>query len=741
MLLPTSVLPSALLELTFIRAAACMNATRIGTFAAGQCCRRFSSRLVRQLHNEALATTPPPGFYHAYGQSHYAPSIEQNDMPQVPLGQAGPLSELERRIQALEEVAVKESQALEPPSYTEEELTAFYEDLLAIPTAQLEPDPGTSVGAPKQGQDEEDLSVISTIERRLLGDFPREVGYESSDVQDIPTSSAVSETETLSAFVSQPYLRVLAHLQEIVSRLEAVQGPLATPSIGVVSIKECELLVRVCLRAQDHSAAENTLDLMKRIGVPLPANAITNIMHSHADAGDIAGIERVMEAFLTDTPNEQQRHLHVKAHLLATPTDAIPTTALQVLHSYELKSHPAPIKTYTSTITSLFSKPSSLAHAQAWDLFSHMRYVAHPEPDVLLYRLMIRACATPITSSRSSEPERALDLWTEMTVDRQVIPTADTYNAVILACAKSGLRRYVNEAFRLAKEMLDSHRDARGRVAFRPDRKTFCALLEGAKRVGDLARARWILAEMVRGVGPDGHSLDGEVDASINEEVMMHVFHAYAAYNPPFVRSIAPLAKGDTNDLSLDESVQAENVSEESENVLNTSDGVDSGPPVPEDPYPAFTHIPPQSRQEVVHEVRTLFHRILADAEGQVSRHDWDDTMPSERKFQHVTLTTRLINSYLSVFYRHSSLEKSREIFWKVYDKLGVERSARSYVDALERCGRARKGRERQVAYQFARELWAKWETMEQSMQDGDRPLNPRLVEKAHTALMRTLAL
>ena len=102
MLLPTSVLPPALLELTFVRAAACTNAARIGALAATQCRRTLFSSLVRKLHSEALATAPPPAFYHPYGQN-------QNDLiPQIPLGQAGPLSELEQRVQALEEAAAKE---------------------------------------------------------------------------------------------------------------------------------------------------------------------------------------------------------------------------------------------------------------------------------------------------------------------------------------------------------------------------------------------------------------------------------------------------------------------------------------------------------------------------------------------------------------------------------------------------------------------------------------------------------
>jgi len=90
--------------------------------------------------------------------------------------------------------------------------------------------------------------------------------------------------------------------------------------------------------------------------------------------------------------------------------------------------------TYSRLITALFHTPSSLAHAQAWDLFSHMRYVAHPHPDSLLFTQMIQACAIP----NPAEPERALDLFTEMTVDREIPPTVGAYTAAILACARSG---------------------------------------------------------------------------------------------------------------------------------------------------------------------------------------------------------------------------------------------------------------------------------------------------------------
>jgi hypothetical protein len=67
---------------------------------------------------------------------------------------------------------------------------------------------------------------------------------------------------------------------------------------------------------------------------------------------------------------------------------------------------------------------------------------------------MIRACANPVSIRFSSEPEKALDLWTEMTMDHKIPPTVQAYNAVILACVpRLGTKTYVNEAFRLARQM------------------------------------------------------------------------------------------------------------------------------------------------------------------------------------------------------------------------------------------------------------------------------------------------
>lgn len=388
------------------------------------------------------------------------------------------------------------------------------------------------------------------------------------------------------------------------------------------------------------------------------------------------------------------------------------------------------MRTYTSVITSLFSRPTSVARAQAWDIFSHMRYVAHPIPDVLLYTLMIRACASPFNPRYPSEPEKALDLWTEMTQDQRMTPTVGSYNAIILACAKSGMKSFINEALRLARQMLDSSRDAHGYPAFRPDIKTFCALLEGVKRIGDLGRARWILVELVKGQRLETKE---EVDTEdtkqieINEEVMMHMFHAYAAYSPPFRRSATTLLE----EQSKPEQQQQQQLSQPPSTTIEADD------------HPSFAHIPPQSRQEVIREVKFLFERILEDR--KTANPSATPSLPfSDQKFKNVEITTRLIGSYISVFYMHASLEVSQEIFWKIFEEHGVVRSLRVYVEALERCGNTKRRFEKDISLKFADKLWITWSEEEQASksQTHDKKLyDSRLIERAYAAMIRVLAL
>ncbi|KAG5635390.1 hypothetical protein H0H81_011449 [Sphagnurus paluster] len=720
------MLPLALLDLTLLRLSA---PTPV---QAASCALKGSPwASARRMHQASLATPPPPPHL-AYNYKN-GPAIAEKESPislgLAGLGSLGPRpgqiisdarSELERRVKALEEAASTEMSALDPPSYTEEELMFIYEDLLALPPVS-EVENKLSPTELAQQQAEEDTSVIKAAEQRLLAPDP---GEEIS---------------------SPTHHRLLAHINAVVTRVEAVRKASMTSAdaespafqnslpVTVLSTAEFESLLRVCIRDSNISAAEMTLTLMKRSGFVIPQNIVTNTMELYARAGNVTAIEKTLATYLTDFPNEYQRYLHIKSHLVSTPADVIPASTLDVLHSYETQGHPAPIQAYTSVITSLFSCKSSLARAQAWDLFSHMRYVAHPDPDVPLYTLMIRACASPL-GTRPSEPEKALDLWTEMTVDRRLPPTAGAYDAIILACARSGSTMYVNEAFRLAKQMLDAHRDARGESAFRPSRRTFCALLEGAKRVGDLARARWILAQMIAEQRTTDDTGNPE---GVNEEVMMHVFHAYASYRPPLNRSAVRSATHPSSSLGQ---VAGQSVDAPTPTVSHEPthpSGIEAY-----DRTPTFTQVPPQSGAEVIHETQILFDRILHDT-GLKKFSDIPDSGATflDEKFKDVEMTPRLLNSYLSVYYRHSSLETARTLYQTLFEEYGIPRTARTCVEALERCAIARRGHERTIAPTFADEVWTQWQSLEETGRDGERLLSGRIIERAHIAMIRILSL
>jgi len=411
-----------------------------------------------------------------------------------------------------------------------------------------------------------------------------------------------------------------------------------------------------------------------------------------------------------------------------------------------------PMKTYASLISALTSVPSSLAKAQAWDLFSHMRYVAHPTPDAVIYNLMILACARapPSGGTGDSEPQRALDLFTEMTVDNNIPPTRDTYTAVILACARSGETKFVNEAFRLAKEMLDGHRDALGRPAFTPNNALFGALLQGAKRIRDLPRARWILAEVVQIIirqyharVDDGMEIPEQDEVALTENKMVHVFHAYASYQVPFHRSATRVAedRGDTIETVPQEPISPD-IPKVSIDVAETEADKEEevGEVMTTDLNPRFNSIPPQSREEVLAEVKNLFEGILHDTQRSQVSLPHDSGNDSPMLFRDVRVSTELVNAYLSVYYSHGKVAGSQNLFKTLFEEVGVKRNFLSFVEALEACGRwsCIKARRDQVL-KFTEEVWEMLQR-DASIHEEMFSVRVRLTERANLALIRVLS-
>ncbi|KAF8508069.1 hypothetical protein JB92DRAFT_2814976 [Gautieria morchelliformis] len=461
---------------------------------------------------------------------------------------------------------------------------------------------------------------------------------------------------------------------------------------------------------------------MKRSGLIPSDEQHDAVLNIYATCGLVEEADAFFRRLSIDMTRDRQRDLVVKARVKAKRLD----DACALIHSLEKQLTPAPMRSYTRVIRALFSQraPGSEQYkALAWDMFSHMRYVAHGTPDEFLYTVMMRACA----ESADPEPERALDLFKEMTVDKNIIPTTYTYNAVILTCARS--KKFALEAFRLAREMLNSHRDAHGEIPtrLRPDNATFCALLEAAKRTGDLPRARWILAQMIS----DAPNLrEGERPVYIDERVMTHVFHAYASYRPPFRRNAVPYVPGggagDPGDPGSEIRIGA------SENQVNVADlsnrqGV------------------PQSHQEIVKEATILWERMLENRAADSP----SDVSPHHLVFGRVSLTTTLLNAYMAVHYIHSPPSAAYKVYENLFGSLGFRRDAFTYVLALEAYAQGKRAskEELRVALSVARDIWKRWRQLEDlgvsqmSNHSSSEGVDARMVERAWSAMMRLLTI
>ena len=409
--------------------------------------------------------------------------------------------------------------------------------------------------------------------------------------------------------------------------------------------------------------------------------------------------------------DEQGRSFHVKAYIRAGQLK----DASDLIYTYENRNLAPSMKTYSHLISRLFLNTTATpsTRALAWDMFAHMRYVARPTPDAYFYAIMIRACAdAPIPQA-----ERALDLFTEMRIDNRIEPTRDAYNWTILACARAS-KDFAHDAFRLAQEMFDSSRT--GAVQMRPDLNTFCALLESAKRTGDLKRTRWILAELINAYQRGDESLRPD------EEVMAHVFQMYTSYRPPFNRDV----------VRRTQEPNSEDAVAETREISYTK-----GTRI----HPDATMDLPQSHAETISEATMFYNRMRDDIFRAKS------TEPASRPglpiFSHVIPTPDLLNSYLSVYFAHASLASARETYDAVFAEFDTRRTPRTYLLALQRCGISRTDHDRRDALPFARSVWENWRIMEDSqLAEPERSattpkISPRTIEKLWSSMIRVLTL
>ena len=342
---------------------------------------------------------------------------------------------------------------------------------------------------------------------------------------------------------------------------------------------------------------------------------------------------------------------------------------------------------------------------------------------------MIKACG----DAKDPQPERARDLWVEMTTEGDVvIARREEYDAIIRAL--SSTKTDYLEAFEILRQMIARHQDA-VLVPFEdepsstwsihlPTLETFTALLEGTKRAGDLERTRWILSEFVRLVSSSQAKGEKRLDGP-DDEMMTGVFMTYAAWKPIIRRE----------GLKVLGSAAAQNPQAETEDlgIKSPTDTANSRPPARSDSDLEVPSTGPSSSADAIRECIALFDQIMYTASISTSARN-----NLGKPFRNVRISTRLVNSYLSVHLAHSpSLAVARQTWLSTWDQVRSLRDSLSpngwsYLHVLERCSSGIRGgvlaEDREDALQWGRKIWEEYRPFVvaqsskklQPMSDGD---------------------
>ncbi|UZJ52499.1 hypothetical protein CBS101457_001819 [Exobasidium rhododendri] len=418
----------------------------------------------------------------------------------------------------------------------------------------------------------------------------KDLSYPSNSREGGRGKEMLGEGSSLDAAI---FLNATAR-EDLLSRLEELSCPSQDKTahevkdgeaipLGIATKQEWEALIVAFAYARDEDKVGKLLETAELSGhKSLLKDLMNAALDIYAEDGNIRRCQTLFSLMTTKGifPDDYTRHCLVKAQVVATRLEG----ALDLLKDME-DSIPASMQTYTLVIEHLIKHSSSFKlQAKAWTLFYRMRLVAHPIPDAPLYALMIQACALGIPQpnanlwkpkdplsyggnnkqqqrlldlSRAAKPdtERALDLFREMTTRYSIRPTVDVYTRVIAACVKR--KDTYEKGFEIFRSMVEMERHrlsgqdeetVSSSSSFAPSRATYDALLQGCARSGDLLRARWILAEMLRTATSKWKELKSREERGAaledweirevetmrpNERTLTNVFYAYASFTPP----------------------------------------------------------------------------------------------------------------------------------------------------------------------------------------------------------------
>ncbi|WWD20656.1 hypothetical protein CI109_105132 [Kwoniella shandongensis] len=641
------------------------------------------------------------------------------------------------------------------PPFEEDDLRNFYKDL--VRTGLKDPNvgrlalegPGGDARKRISFSKEEREDILRRVEGRLVGSV---AGSGSGQSQLLLEGGGVANgggelsiASIREATKNSPtHHRVFALLASVAvgqgtgpsetskGKANAGVGGMDIP-LGVVSRKEWDALFEEFIERGDARGAESLLDVMNLHGAPLQEERIADIMKVDAMAGRTDEVARLsmelIQSGLPVLPSHQD--LVMMALLRQNPSN--PQIAISHLTQAEEAGRPLPQSSYHVVLSHLtqpspLTQPNAHTRALAWDLFTHMRLAAHSTPSRELYTTMIRVCG----DARQPQPERARDLWIEMTESEKMDPTRDEYAAIIRSLGST--KKDYLEAFDLLRQMLAKHHDATfvpfaeedghqmpTTSEYLPTLETFTALLEGTKRAGDLNRARWVLTEVVK-LAKSGQIWGAEDwKKGADEELLAGVFMTYAAWKPVVGRELLKV-KQDVGEKAVAEEIQgataeAEQGGEEwlDVDVLEelvepvNSQAIENTETVTGD-----IPITPQSSADAIREATALFQRILHDQQA-AAQGATNEFLP----FKDVRLTPRLINSYLSVHLAHSSslagARKEYDSAWDAVSKLSKTNKPNgwTYLQILEKCASGTRGgieySDRSVAYEWGCQLWSEY--------------------------------
>lgn len=535
--------------------------------------------------------------------------------------------------------------------------------------------------------------------------------------KQIGNRAASSSNPGILALEALESLAFSAHTTSSAKPTSTDSTPAAIPttvSSGVATHLEWQALFEDALVQQrDLAQAERILRIRAANGRD-PSSAskesqdVLLLLSELANRGDPHAVESAVTRLspFADIPAHASAHFMISSHLLSPTPDHI--SAIRILHAQESLSQPLPQATYDLVLTSLTRATPTISQqlkAISWDLYGHMRLVAHPQPSLSIYNTMINACADPF----DPQPERALDLFTELVQEAKYEPGSDTYNAAILACAR--VKGFYTDAFRLFREMLTKH-EARSqgiresiRTGYEPSLDTFKALLEGTKRNGDLPRARWILAEMLKLVPYGGQRP--------NKDILTSVFHTYAAFKPPVTKSDFKIVKTASRDEAGETKI--ENEHEQKKGSTSSSDKITTAP---NEGSSESIATGPQTSGEVLLEADRLFEFIVQSTSQA-------DHISSPLR---VHLTSRLVNSYISVYFAHAPLSACINLLDTIYTSLPsstARMNGWTYLFLFERFNKATSNAEKRIVanalarYTSGYERWYKAAASELAGMEG----------------------